>query len=492
MHRAMMESGRSWPASELARAFLRMQAIGPMPEVLLRGMLAADARFREESAGVWSANARPEPRLADGSYVLAWLEQGEARSPASWRAFLRLPDGGAVAPGTACGASAGPLAADDPRPWQQAWRAWGDRRLITLHPGPLGRFLQWLSRRWALPEWSDPLDLLSLGRYALVEEGAPISAALAAAEPRHWMERWRLGPIREDPPGVPLPAIAALWEHLLERYGGCGEGELLARIDAALGVRPVSFERFHFQRADLEAVPDGSGVYRFLGDGDEVLYVGKALRLRRRVQSYFRPLPAEAGKRDQLLARIRRFEITEVPSELEALVLETRGIREHRPAWNVQVEVHEPERLPPDWWWPLLFVAPGEDPGRATAILLHDAESGWLFHLPRADSAEEESALAGWLGQELAIAVGEPVPAAPRSTPAPAPSAISVFPAARAPRPLDPPADALRLELPEARLALRFYLRERDRLERLETLRHPDAPGITAALLRAARAAPAP
>lgn len=94
----------------------------------------------------------------------------------------------------------------------------------------------------------------------------------------------------------------------------------------------------HRRKADLRAclreVPAGPGVYRFYDASGAVIYVGKSVCLRDRVRSYF------TGRRPSRKLRRLRQEIARVDwertgSELEALILESRLVKEHQPRFNV-------------------------------------------------------------------------------------------------------------------------------------------------------------
>lgn len=88
----------------------------------------------------------------------------------------------------------------------------------------------------------------------------------------------------------------------------------------------------------LDTLPEGPGVYLWKDAAGDVLYVGKAKRLRNRVRSYFASdFPTSA--RNQLLQRlIADVETIVVPSEAQSLILENNLIKEYRPRFNVRLK----------------------------------------------------------------------------------------------------------------------------------------------------------
>ncbi|HVH62149.1 MAG TPA: excinuclease ABC subunit UvrC [Candidatus Dormibacteraeota bacterium] len=88
----------------------------------------------------------------------------------------------------------------------------------------------------------------------------------------------------------------------------------------------------------LQAVPDSPGVYMFRDKKTQVIYVGKALRLRDRLRSYFTPGYADAGRIAELMQRAVDFEFVTTANEVEALVLENNLIKNYRPRFNIRLK----------------------------------------------------------------------------------------------------------------------------------------------------------
>jgi excinuclease ABC subunit C len=74
-------------------------------------------------------------------------------------------------------------------------------------------------------------------------------------------------------------------------------------------------------------------VYRMIGPGNVVLYVGKSIRVRSRLLSYFRA--RRGDKAEEIIRNTHRIEWDYVPSEFAALLLEVRSIKQWRPTYNV-------------------------------------------------------------------------------------------------------------------------------------------------------------
>lgn len=104
---------------------------------------------------------------------------------------------------------------------------------------------------------------------------------------------------------------------------------------------------------ELKKLPDQPGVYIMHDNRDTIIYIGKAVSLRKRVHQYFQPSHNEGIKKAQMVKQIARFEYIVTDSELEALVLECNLIKEHCPKYNTM--------LRDDKTYPYIRVTLGED-----------------------------------------------------------------------------------------------------------------------------------
>lgn len=86
--------------------------------------------------------------------------------------------------------------------------------------------------------------------------------------------------------------------------------------------------------AFLETLTQRPGCYRMLDEKGEVIYVGKAKNLKKRVASYFSGNSA-SPKQQALVGRIRAIDVTVTHTEGEALLLESQLIKRYRPRYNI-------------------------------------------------------------------------------------------------------------------------------------------------------------
>ena len=104
---------------------------------------------------------------------------------------------------------------------------------------------------------------------------------------------------------------------------------------------------------ELKKLPDQPGVYIMHDSRDAIIYIRKAVSLRKRVHQYFQASHDEGIKKAQMVKQIARFEYIITDSELEALVLECNLIKEHRPKYNTM--------LMDDKAYPFIKVTTGEE-----------------------------------------------------------------------------------------------------------------------------------
>lgn len=86
---------------------------------------------------------------------------------------------------------------------------------------------------------------------------------------------------------------------------------------------------------DLPATP---GVYIMHNAADKIIYVGKSKALRNRVSSYFAPYAKHTGKTAHMVSSVSYFEVYHTATELEALVLEDRFIKQFMPRYNIKLK----------------------------------------------------------------------------------------------------------------------------------------------------------
>ncbi|MEK6711875.1 MAG: excinuclease ABC subunit UvrC [Nitrospinota bacterium] len=88
-------------------------------------------------------------------------------------------------------------------------------------------------------------------------------------------------------------------------------------------------------RGALRLLPQKPGIYIFKDSGGEILYVGKALRLRSRVRSYFGKIAGRSPWIARMAAGIASVEHVVTANEVEALILESNYVKRHKPKHNV-------------------------------------------------------------------------------------------------------------------------------------------------------------
>ena len=239
-----------------------------------------------------------------------------------------------------------PAAAADALAGHEAWRR---LRAAVAQAEPIptaihyARFELPFLREWSArfePDVAFPLDAVCLHAIAsrLYSELPRLSLRALAGHLGHSvaLQRRALGHVE---------ATAFVWQRLcgdlavhgietwedLQRWLG-QRGPVRARPKKL--TYPIDGQRFR-------SLPDQSGVYRFLRRNGDLLYVGKATSLKKRVTSHF---IGRSGKllAPEMLTQVSDIAVTETASALEAALLENETIKALNPPYNVQLTTGDP------------------------------------------------------------------------------------------------------------------------------------------------------
>ncbi|TVQ06368.1 MAG: excinuclease ABC subunit UvrC [Bacteroidetes bacterium] len=85
----------------------------------------------------------------------------------------------------------------------------------------------------------------------------------------------------------------------------------------------------------LKSLPNKPGVYQFYDEEENIIYVGKAISLKKRVSSYFNRDNTQSGKVMVMVKRIHQIRHIVVDTEIDALLLENNLIKKYQPRYNV-------------------------------------------------------------------------------------------------------------------------------------------------------------
>jgi DNA polymerase-3 subunit epsilon len=228
--------------------------------------------------------------------------------------------------------------------------------------------------------WRRPqvLCTVQLARRVLSREEAP-SVRLAALA--------RLFAVASEPTHRALDdarATVDVLHALIERVGNQGVHTYADLRSYLPDVTPAQRRK----RVLAEGLPHRPGVYLFRGPTGEVLYVGTAIDLRRRVSQYFNGSD-QRGRIKEMVALAGTVEHVDCAHALEAGVRELRMLSAHAPPYNRR------SRFPHRWWW---IVLSNEAFPRFSAVRTprHDRAVGPFRS--RADAADTAALLARFTG----------------------------------------------------------------------------------------------
>jgi len=188
--------------------------------------------------------------------------------------------------------------------------------------------------RWARPQ---ALCTVQLARRVLSREEAP-SVRLAALA--------RLFAVASQPTHRALDDARATVEVLHALIARVGNQGVHTYADLRAYLPDVSPAQRR-KRVLAEGLPRRPGVYLFHGPADEVLYVGTAINLRRRVNQYFNGSD-QRTRMKEMVTLASRVQHVECAHALEAGVRELRMLRAHAPPYNRR------SKFPHRWWWVVL------------------------------------------------------------------------------------------------------------------------------------------
>lgn len=94
-------------------------------------------------------------------------------------------------------------------------------------------------------------------------------------------------------------------------------------------------QRLPFLREKTSKLTASSGVYIMKNANGDIIYIGKAKNLKKRVSSYFRENPVHTPKVSAMVSNVYDYDFIVTDSEYEALILECSLIKQHKPKYNI-------------------------------------------------------------------------------------------------------------------------------------------------------------
>lgn len=95
---------------------------------------------------------------------------------------------------------------------------------------------------------------------------------------------------------------------------------------------------FDHLKAKIKRIPQSPGIYQYYNKKGDIIYVGKAKNLKKRVASYFTKSHRQNGKTALLVKRIVDIKYLVVETEMDALLLENNLIKKYLPKYNIQLK----------------------------------------------------------------------------------------------------------------------------------------------------------
>ncbi len=325
------KAGKPVPAARVLQDVLNIRSPNELAAGrVLKGIVGRDPRFHV-SLGLWTTRAGHSPNAPTRREKTAslFLERGSQSGCA--RGALHLTDDDLIIE-----FESGEAAQRAGFAALRRVRAGLHGRLLLAWDPEEIRFLNRMLRHWRLEEWQgESLCLRKLAAHVL-------------GRTAHGLHLWDLAA------ALGLPAPDRDRPTRMARFLSACAPVLLDRVPAELRTDPeavkewvdsahpkVDFTRFGFGPEWLRALPEAPGVYIMRNRAQDIVYVGKSRNLRHRVRSYFTARALEDPKVARIHEQLHSIEVVTTKSEVEALLLEMRLIRDFNPQINLQAAVHE-------------------------------------------------------------------------------------------------------------------------------------------------------
>lgn len=140
-----------------------------------------------------------------------------------------------------------------------------------------------------------------------------------------------------------VEATKVIWQHLVEALATNGIYTLDELQNWLATEAPKKRTKYEYPMAKEKrlSLPDEPGVYRYISQWGEILYVGKATSLKDRVNSYFRGQKNRDHRKLEMLTQAWDIRVTVCRSPLESALFETDEIKTHNPRYNISLKAGE-------------------------------------------------------------------------------------------------------------------------------------------------------
>ena len=272
---------------------------------------------------------------------IGWARAGSTTTNVRAR-LITLPNGERIPPAVARLTGISDRMAQDGIEAHVAWRElFHDAAALSRQPAPtiihFARFEQPFLR--ALAGGAPPLDIVCT--HEIARRLLPDLPRCGVRAVAGYFGR-AVGPLRRSADHV--EATAYVWQRLvglLDNEGISTWSALHEWLATKVDIRKRRRRVWPMPRNVRLALPDAPGVYRMLRTSGDILYVGKAASLHRRVNSYFRKQNGVPERMLEMLSQARAISFDVTPTALEAALLEPDEIKRHHPPYNRALTIED-------------------------------------------------------------------------------------------------------------------------------------------------------